>query len=160
MTAILDTLLTEVRVALTDYYDLPAQFDEHVALPLDTHQRAREAQAARAHAAVDTALAAGTAARELASRLRLPGHLIVQLITDPVRRGEAWTAEIHHLERTAALVHRMRGRDIAARDAAGEQKVALAAEFGVSRPTLDKWIFDSQEGWESAARSWLDIDAG
>lgn len=157
MTATLDSLLTELRAALGDYYDLPAQFDEHVQHPMDTHQRARVAQADRARAAVDAALRAGLDARQLSVRLRLPGHLIVQLISDPVARGEAWTAEIHHLERQASLVRRMRGADVAGRvDGNEEKKVALAAEFAVSRPTIDKWIADSREGWESLAPSELD----
>jgi hypothetical protein len=105
---------------------------------------------------VDAALKAGLTARQLSSRLRLPGHLIVQLISDPAARGEAWTDEIHHLERQASLVRRMRGRDVAGRVAGGEQKLVLAAEYGVSRPTLDDWVRDARDGWESLAPSELD----
>lgn len=159
MTATLDALIGELTAALGDYYDLPAQLDEHVMHPTDTHQRARVAQTDRARAAVDAALAAGADVRQISVRLRVPGHLIVQLISDPAARGEAWTAEIHHLERTAALVRRMRGTDVARRVAGGEQKTALAAEYGVSRPTLDEWIRDAREGWESLAPSPLDIKA-
>jgi hypothetical protein len=157
MTTTLDSLLTEVSAALGDYYDFPAQFDEHAMHPLDTHQEARVAQADRARAAVDAALRAGLDARQVSVRLRMPGHLIVQLISDPVARGTAWTEEIHHLERQASLVRRMRGADVARRvDGNEEKKVALAAEFAVSRPTIDKWIADSREGWESVAPSALD----
>lgn len=128
MTTTLDGLISELNAALGDYY-----------------KRARVAQVDRARAAVDTALAAGMDARQLSVRLRMPGHLIAQLISDPTARGEAWTAEIHHLERAATLVRRMRGTDVAQRVANGEQKTALAAEFGVSRPTLDGWIADASD---------------
>lgn len=161
MTTTTDTasLLAEVDAAIAAYYDFPAAYDEHVTHPMGTHQRARVAQTDRARAAVDAALHAGLTARQISVRLRLPGHLIVALISDPTARGEAWTAEIHHLDRAAALVRRMRGADIDGRVETGEQKKRLAAEFGVSRPTLDEWIEDARDGWESPAPSWLDITA-
>lgn len=103
----------------------------------------RQMRAARDH---------GLTVRQIASHARVPAGQVLRWIDDPRERAEAYAAEIHHLERAAAVWRLQRAREVDAlyRDdpatgRKGMTKVALAELYRVSRPTIDAWLQDAQE---------------
>lgn len=91
----------------------------------------------------------GITLQRLADCARVPGHLLLQFVDDAQRKADAYTAEIHRLERTLDTVRRDRAHLAVVRVRDGEQKTAVAASFGVSRPTLDAWIANADERYRA-----------
>lgn len=128
----------EAVAALTTYYAAPTPtLGEYLAThTFDQNRYLR----AKATTALDAALAEGITMRQLALACHVCGHLLIELASDPAQRRRGYEGEIAYLQRTIRQVEAMRGRDIETRWRAGEPKPALAAEFGVTRPTLDAWM--------------------
>jgi hypothetical protein len=111
-----------------------APTDDGLSLPADLTRRIRHE--------MWRARRAGLTHRQIALRARIPGREVIRWVEDPQERAEAYTAELHHLEREKANVRRDRARDARVQFEAGGKKIQLAALFGVSRPTLDEWLTD------------------
>jgi DNA-binding transcriptional regulator LsrR (DeoR family) len=128
--------------AVVDYYDRPiTALDETWAIDLRIDaDRRRKAQGETARRLVNEVLAEGGSHRQIAVAAHLPGLLVIKLITDTQEAADAYAAEIHHLERSLNEVRDARIRDARLRYEAGEKKTDLAASYGVTRPTLDKWL--------------------
>lgn len=139
-----DALLAEIRAALVGYYGDPitvrpgADWGE----VRDT-ERARHRQADSLRTLINRAVDGGISHRQISSATQWPGRHILGWIDDPAVRRHAYEAELHHLEREMTLVRQARSREAFVRLTRGETKTALAAEFGVTRPTLDKWLSDA-----------------
>lgn len=135
---LLDRAATAIR-ALYDDYRMPARIGEPV--PGEPEVRQWVAECARR----------GLSHRQLASQARVPGRWLIGYLPTPQARGEAYRAEIHHLERELAAVRLDRARDVAdlvrrdrsPYDPPALTKTAAAEVFRVTRPTIDAWIADA-----------------
>lgn len=135
-------LIREVREAMIAYKDRPVGFAPDTLGPSgsEAHRAAWHAQHQRARTAVNAALAADLSFRQIAVEAMVDGRLLLPLIDDPTHRRDAYRAQIHHLRREIEMVEQVRARDLYARVVDGEEKKAIAAEYGVSRVTLDAWL--------------------
>lgn len=140
-------LLRRITAALIDYYDHPVQRlgDDVPLLTQVDSTRRRAAQQDLAARLVNEALRRGISHRQISSASQLPGKLIIPLIEDEQHRSDAYAAELHHLERAVEEIRDMRIRRARWRRSNGEKKVDLADSYGVTRPTLDKWLDTDQE---------------
>lgn len=137
----LAALRAETVKTLIDYYDHPVTTPDDVGwLEADGFGKRRAQQSRDATTMISRALKAGISMRQIAADAHLPGALVINLIEDPQQRAEAFTAELHHLERALGLVREAQRRDARDRFANGEAKSNLAKSLGITRRTLDAWL--------------------
>lgn len=136
-------LRAETVATLLDYYDRPVTAPDGDD-PTGSYTKQRAQQGNDATTMVTRALKAGITIRQLSIETHLPGLHIIQLIDDPQQRADAFTDEIHHLERSLDAVRQARAKDAQQRFQAGQHekgiKVQLAQSYGVTRVTLDAWL--------------------
>ncbi|HEX3778520.1 MAG TPA: hypothetical protein VHX38_02555 [Pseudonocardiaceae bacterium] len=130
----------EALDALAAFYEQPVELRDGE-IPRHTMEQHSKLEGI-AREKVDAALKEGIPVRQLAHQAHLPGVLVIKLASDPAQRRDAYEAEIENLRRTIRTIESYRGADIKTRwnQGNGEEKTNLAAEFGVTRPTLDAWI--------------------
>jgi transposase-like protein len=145
-------LLNKVRAALVDYYDHPVVVDAGHYIEQAVQNGRRHEQEQKAIRLVEQALRQDITVRRIAAHAGIPGTLVTPLVQDPCVRAAAYEAEIHHLERQIAQVRYHRGGDVFARVTAGESKTEVAASYGVSRVTLDKWLADFQAAYNDGVQ--------
>jgi hypothetical protein len=146
--------LREKTVARVRYY-----FDELLTPDPDGMSRSEHREKVHGEISVlfDRCARAAITPRLLASWSGISGHLLLQFITNPQRRAEAFNAEIYHLERELRHVKSMKESAAVAEvdSTAGwsreelsrlrMRKVDIAQRWEVSRPTLDAWIAAADE---------------
>lgn len=135
-------LIDRTRAALVAYLDHPTPLPSDGAAWTETRDYAarRVGQAARARALVNACVRDGITVQRITATTALPASAILPLIADRQAKADALAAELHRLERAAAGIREMRATEARHRLAEGEAKTDLAASFGVTRVTLDKWL--------------------